>query len=208
MGCGHVMLKIDFTVPFSGFDSTTFVNCISSVYMYLENMVSKVENATFCNEWVNGQCNSCGNCLTKPQSLQERYFFLFDTMCGRSSLRWRFNGMPTQMEHLINNSGDNDDGGSPDNIDFLFGFIGYRYDTVTNPVEFKEKIVASVRENKPVIAKLKENSVPFSVIIGLDGDKVICPDFKCAQKSPDPEVTYDNIDTLYTIGDKMAPNIH
>lgn len=95
------MPKIDFTIPFSGFASTTFINCFTSVYMYLENMTLQVENSTFCNEWENGQCNSCGNCATKPQSLQERYFFLFDTMCGRSSLRCRFDGAPTEMEKLI-----------------------------------------------------------------------------------------------------------
>ena len=116
------MPKIDFTIPFSGFASTTFINCFTSVYMYLENMTLQVENSTFCNEWENGQCNSCGNCATKPQSLQERYFFLFDTMCGRSSLRCRFDGAPTEMEKLINTSGWNDDGGSANNIDFLRRF--------------------------------------------------------------------------------------
>ena len=31
-------MKMDFTIPFSGFASTTFINCFASVYMYLENM--------------------------------------------------------------------------------------------------------------------------------------------------------------------------
>lgn len=53
--------------------------------------------------------------------------------------------------------------------------------------------------------KLKENAVPFAVIIGIDEDKIVCPDFKCAQKSPDSAVTYDSIETLYLIDDKSAP---
>lgn len=68
-------MKMDFTIPFSGFASTTFINCFASVYMYLENMGWQAENMTYCNEWENGQCNGCGNCATKPQSRQERYFF-------------------------------------------------------------------------------------------------------------------------------------
>ena len=34
----RTMTKLDFTIPFSGFASTTFINCFTSVYMYLEGM--------------------------------------------------------------------------------------------------------------------------------------------------------------------------
>ena len=105
-----MMSKLDFTIPFSGFASTTFINCFTSVYLYLEDMNGKVGNESFCNQWTNGQCNSCGNCATKPQALQERYFFLFDTMCGHSSLRCRFDGARSEMDKLIND-GDFYDGG-------------------------------------------------------------------------------------------------
>ena len=94
------MPKLGFSIPFSGFGSTTFINCLASVYLYLEGISAKAGNVTFCNEWENGQCNGCGNCATKPQALQEKYFFLFDTMCGHSSLRCRFDGTPTEMEKL------------------------------------------------------------------------------------------------------------
>ena len=60
--------------------------------------------------------------------------------------------------------------------------------------------------NKPVIVKLKENRVPFAVITGIDEDEIICPDFRCAQKSPDPAVVFEGIDTLYIAGEKTAPN--
>ena len=198
------MTKLDFTVPFSGFESTNFINCFTSVYMYLEGMTAKGETVTFCNEWENGQCNGCGHCATKPQALQEKFFFLFDTMCGRSSLRCRFDGTPTKMEQLLNDS-DFYDGASADNIDFLFGFAGYGYRTVTEAAAFQNEMAVSIQKDRPVIAKLKENSVPFAVITGLDGDKLICPDFRCAQKSPDPAVAYDGIDALYIIGGKTEP---
>lgn len=198
------MPKLHFTIPFCAFASTTFINCFSSVYMYLENLKTSGENVTFCSEWETGQCNTCGNCVTKPQALQERYFFLFDTMCGHSSLRCRFDGTPTDMEKYINDC-DFYDAASADNIDFLFGFAGYDYRTVSDAALFREEIAASITADKPVIAKLKENAVLFAVITGFEGDEIICPDFKCAQQSPNPAVAYDNIDSLYIIGDKSTP---
>lgn len=198
------MPKLDFSIPFSGFASTTFINCFTSVYLYLEGLTAQDGGVTFCNQWENGECNSCGNCATKPQALQERYFFLFDTMCGRSSLRCRFDETPTDMEQLIND-GSPYDGGSADNIDFLFGFAGYGYRPVTDSAAFREEIAVAVGNNRPVIARLKENSVPFAVITGIDGDEILCPDFRCAQKSPDPVVTFDGIAALYIVGDKTAP---
>ena len=98
------MKKLDFTVPFSGFASTTFVNCFASVYMYLEKIAPLKGPAALCNQWLHGQCNSCGNCAHKPQALQERYFFLFDTLCGRSALRLRYDGVRTEADCRINGS--------------------------------------------------------------------------------------------------------
>lgn len=198
------MTKLDFDIPFSGFAATTFINCFTSVWMYLENVSAKGERVTTCNQWENGRCDNCGNCATKPHRMQEKFFFLFDTLSGRSSLRCRFNGTPTEMDRLIN-EGDLDDGGTADNIDFLFGFAGYRYRAVTDIAAFPDEILASVSRGRPVIVKLKGNVAPFSVIIGLEGDKILCPSFKCAQKSPDPPVAYGGIDSLYIVGDKVAP---
>ena len=56
------MTKLDFTIPFSGFASTTFINCFTSVYMYLEGMKQEDKGVTRCSQWENGQCSSCGNC--------------------------------------------------------------------------------------------------------------------------------------------------
>ena len=181
------MTKLDFTIPFSGFASTTFINCFTSVYMYLEDMRQEDKGVTRCSQWENGQCSSCGNCATKPHAMQERCFFLFDTICGHSSLRCAYDGVPGEMERLIN-ADDFYDGGAADNIEFLFGFGGYDYQAVTDTAVFMERIAASIDRNKPVIAKLKGNSVPFAVITGYDGDEIICPDFRCAQKSPEPAI--------------------
>lgn len=198
------MPTLDFAVPFSGFTATNFINCFTSVYMYLENRTAQVQSATFCNEWENGQCNRCGHCATKPQALQERYFFLFDTMCGRSALRWRFDGTPTEMESWINGNGD--DGDSEATVEFLFGFAGYRYHAVTDTAAFKAEIAASLDANRPIIARLKENRASFAVITGLDGDNISCPDFRCAQQSPDPSVSFAGIETLYIVDDKITPS--
>lgn len=65
-------------------------------------------------------------------------------MCGRSSLRCRFDGTPTEVENLVNTSGRNDDGGSADNIDFLFGFTGYSYHTITDADVFQTEIMTSI----------------------------------------------------------------
>lgn len=190
---------MNFAIPFSGwYKGLEFVNCFTSVYMYLEKVFWKTDNLTSCNEWENGQCNGCGNCATKPQALQEVYFFLFDTMCGHSSLRLRYDGTSTEIERTA-------DGDSESSIEFLFGFTGYSYRTVTDPASFRSEIAASVSADKPVIAKLKENQVSFAVITGYEGDAVICPDFRCARKAPDPAVTYDNIAELYIIGEKGTP---
>ena len=78
--------KLAFTIPFSGFAPTTFINCFASAYMFLENIEAVGETEYDCQLLENGQCSGCGNCGRTPVAMQERYFFLFDTMCGHSSL--------------------------------------------------------------------------------------------------------------------------
>ena len=120
------------------------------------------------------------------QQVREKYFFLFDTVCSRSSLHLRFEETPTETDRLINER-DDDDGGAADNIDFLFSFAGYRYRAVTDAAVFRDEAAASISRNSPMIAQLKESCVPFAVITGYEEDRLLCPDFKCAQKSPDPD---------------------
>lgn len=74
------MQKLNFDIPFSSFASTTFINCFASVYLYLEGILQEGNDVTFCNQWENGECNGCGNCESKPQALQEK-FFSYLTLC-------------------------------------------------------------------------------------------------------------------------------
>ncbi len=90
----RTMTKLDFTIPFSGFASTTFINCFTSVYMYLEGMRQEDKGVTRCSQWENGQCSSC---IVQPSLMQCRKdVFLFDTICGHSSLRCAYDGCPVR----------------------------------------------------------------------------------------------------------------
>lgn len=172
-----------FEIPFTGFCGTTFINCFASTYMFLESIAPG------------------GSSLS---SMQESYFFLFDTMCGRSSLRCRFDGVPTEMQNMIGET-DFYDGGTDNNVDFLFGFAGYEYRQLSNPIVFQDEIIASIDAGRPVIAKVKEGKGRFRVITGYDSHSLICPDFSNAQHKPEGAPSYNELDTLYIIGEKTAP---
>ncbi|MCL2700249.1 MAG: hypothetical protein FWE88_00995 [Phycisphaerae bacterium] len=195
-----------FNVPFSGFCGTTFINCFASTYMFLENKA--VGGSDYVCRQLDGEsCNSCGLCGKgggTPISRQEKFFFLFDTVCGRSSLRWRFDGKPTAMQKMICEI-DFYDGGTEKNIDFLFGFAGWEFRTLTDPAAFKTAIIASIDAGKPVMAKVKIGGGRFRVIIGYDDDALICPDFTNAQQKPEGAPAYDELDVLYIVGNKIAP---
>jgi hypothetical protein len=197
---------LPFNIPFCGFAGTTFINCFASTYMFLEGIA--VGGSDYdCRQLAGKPCNSCGNCGkggSTPISLQEKYFFLFDTMCGRSSLRCRFDGTPTLMQKMICETGFYD-GGTDDNIDFLFGFAGWEYRKLTGSASFKDAAIASIDAGKPVIAKVKSGEARFRVITGYDGDSLICPDFTNAQSKPEGAPACDEIDVLFTIGEKITP---
>ena len=167
---------IAFNTPFSGFCGTTFISCFTSSFVHLENI------------YVSG-------------ADLEKYYCLFDTMCGRSSLRSRFDGKPTKAEKMICET-DFLDGGTKNNTDFLFGFTGYTYRKLTNIPDFRESIRKSIDEKKPVIAKVKSGDNRFRVISGYDDDDLICPDFINALRKPDRAPSYDEIDLVYIFGDR------
>ncbi len=204
--------ELDFQIPFCGFTVTDFINCFASVYMFLENIA--VGNADYeCRQLAGKTCNSCGNCGkggNTPISIQEKYFFLFDTMCGRSSLRCRFDGTPTEMQKQIGET-EEDSCGTDDTVEFLFGFAGYEYRKLTALSEFKAAIVTSIDAGRPVIAKVKTGEGRFRVITGYEDDiavvdgALICPDFTNAQKKPEGAPTYDELEAVYMIGEKIAP---
>ena len=169
---------LDFTIPFSGFCGTTFINCFASTYMFLEGI---------------------------PGEEQENIFMLLDTMCGRSALRCRFDSEPTESQKMICET-DFYDGGTEDNIDFLFGFAGYAYSKVT--AELQAAVAASIDAGRPVIAKtkrVKPDDNRFRVITGYDGGKLLCPDYNNAQKPPKKAPKYEELEALYVVGKKITP---
>lgn len=188
--------ELDFNVQFSAFCGTTFINCFTSVYIYLENISHKYRDGDLCGKSGCENCGYCGN--------DGGYFFLFDTMCGRSALRCRFDGEPTEMQKMIGET-DFYDGGADNNVEFLFGFAGYEYSKLTTNDEFKSAVTASIDAGKPVIAKVKTGGGRFRVITGYDGDTLICPSFANAQNPPKDAPAYDELENLYIIGDKIAP---
>ena len=173
------MKKIDFNIPFSGFQGATFLNCFTSVYMYLEN--------------------------TPPENQKDdKYFFLFGTMCGHTSLRFRFDGQPTEMEQRLCVRDFYDCGGDWA-IEFLFGFAGYDYGQMINPADFKTEIISSIDAGKPVIVGTKAEADQFRIITGYDGDSLLSPEYTGAQRPPANLPAYDDIEVLYVFGGKILP---
>ncbi|MCL2494652.1 MAG: hypothetical protein FWE98_03225 [Oscillospiraceae bacterium] len=194
---------LDFKIPFCGFAGTNFINCFASVYMFLEGIDIGGSDYS-CRQLEGKGCNSCGNCAAgggTPISRQEKYFFLFDTMCGRSALRCRFDDAPTEWQKRIGawpNSYETDE-----TIDFLFGFAGYDYRKITG--DFKAVIAAAIDAGKPVIAKVRAGEWPFRVITGYDGNKLLCPSFINAQHPPKKAPKPAELEALYVAGKKIAP---
>lgn len=188
--------ELDFKVQFSAFCDTTFINCFSSTYMFLESIGTRYRDGDLCGKSGCENCGYCGN--------EGNYFFLFDTMCGRSALRCRFDSEPTKVQKMICET-DFYDGGTDNNVDFLFGFAGYEYRSLTDASLFQDEIAASIDAGKPVIAKVKTGDGRFRVLTGYDGDRLICPDFSNAQHKPETAPSYDELEAIFIIGNKIAP---
>lgn len=196
--------SIAFDIPFSGFATTTFINCFASAYMHLEGIAATGEREHACAERAGATCDRCGNCGRTPVAMQERYFFLFDTMCGRSALRCRFDGTPTVMERLVCET-DFYDAGTDDTVNFLFGFAGYAYRRLTEAAAFPGAVAASIDAGRPVLAKVREGEGRFRVVTGYDGDALLGPDYAGAQRPPERPPMYDEIVALYVVGEKEPP---
>lgn len=193
------MTTLTFSIPFTGFSDLDFISVLSSVVLYLEGRTTESTDYD-CPQKTTGQCTGCGNCKNTLHAVQEHTYFLLDTMSGRSSLRCRFDGTQTEMQDWI----DEKDGcGAADTVDFLFGFIGYDYRLVTDSAAFAGEIHASLEHNRPVIARVAGHHGRFRVIIGQDEDTLIEPDYATAQNLPEHRITYDEIQSLYIIGEKI-----
>jgi len=195
---------LSFAVPFTGFSTLDFISCFTSAYVFLENIPLRGGDGR-CAQSRGEGCNSCGNCETSnPMRGLEPYHFLFDTMCGRSSLRLHFDGASSEMQKLIGETEENGCG-TDYTTDFLFGFAGYEYRKLTAAGGFEAEIAASIDAGRPIIAKVRGGGGRFRVITGYEGDALICPNFINAQQKLDTAPTYHELDTLYIVGKKTEP---
>ncbi|MCU0520642.1 MAG: hypothetical protein MUF84_08125 [Anaerolineae bacterium] len=194
--------ELAFNVPFSGFTTTDFINCFASTTMFIEGITGNDDY--YCRQRNGELCNGCGNCRASTAGLQEQRFFVFDTMCGRSSLRLRFDGEPTAMQTWIGET-EADSCGTDATVDFLFGFAGYAYDKLSDPDAFRAAITASIDAGRPVIAKVKTGEGRFRVLTGYDGELLISPDYTNAQRKPEGAPSYDELGMLILFGDKVRP---
>lgn len=87
------MKNLNFPYPFSFFRGLDFTNCFASLYMYLEKYPGS--NEYDCAKKKGQPCDDCGNCRGTLQDKQERLFFLFDTISGRSATVWGWGDKPT-----------------------------------------------------------------------------------------------------------------
>ena len=208
---------LDFNIQFSNLMGRSFPNCFAGAYVYMQNIADEMPKK--CGNKEN-YCFGCG-CSRDTQST---YFVLFDTLCGKSSLYWRFDGVMSDIATLI---GDNSrvgkwsgKCGTDYTVDFLFGFAGYEYKKITNTNAFKDEIMASINSGKPVIAEpnksLSKNvygislEEDFCVITGYDGDTFTSCYYHTDQGINTQEkvtitLSSDEIKTIYTFGNKIAP---
>ena len=197
---------LDFNINYNRLEGLNFIQRFATAYTFLESSAEAPD--------IHGCCVGCNGDCKKDRAAEQRckFFFLFNTMCGNSALRCRFDGRPTEMQRLIGDTREEGNGcGSDFTIDFLFGYTGYEYRKVTG--DFKAEIIAAIDAGKPVIAKLKSGKPRFHLISGYDGDAMVCPDFlvnwdentnKPKESRPEEPPTYDELDALYIFGDKTT----
>jgi len=179
---------IDFTYPFSGFRDLDFTNCFASLYMYLEDFAAETG-------------------MLKQQ--QERLFFLFDTVSGRSATVPGWGGVPTAIYREIYDT--------DDVVDFLMGYAGYAY--VKHTDHIAEQLRQSIDRGIPVLVRLKRDDTPyldsneylaiaggdsFRVIGGYHGDQLRMAEPNGAQNPPNAAPKLEDIASVYVITHKAA----
>ena len=189
--------KIEYPTHFSNLEKPNFIQHFASAYMIIE--ATKYPETIFYTPETDGWCCGCSgpNDCKNDNIAHKRclFFALFNTICGNSSMRRRFDGSPTEMQRLI---GDTEDGdcGSDFTVDFLFGYTGYEYREITDPAAFKNEITASVDKGSPVIAKVKSSPARFRLVMGYDGDNLIVHNKE--------GLIYDETEALYIFGEKST----
>ena len=189
--------KLDFKSAFFQWGGLGFYNCYAAVYWYLQGMNANIN----CGAKQGKGCDNCGNC-------SESLNCLFETIGGQWTSRQSWSGEKTNLQKEIDNSLGDQSNASDKLIDFIIGFTGFAYKKVGD--NFKENIVTSIDKCRPVIAKLKIDTLStdlakgYRIIIGYDEDTLIEPNYKPAADLKDA-VTYDEIECLYVLGEKITP---
>ena len=187
--------KLTFNYPFTSFDHLSFLNCFTSVYMYLEKIVGTdlkecvKEKGKICTG-----CKGCDDIWYATGFLQESLFFVFGTISGVNTFRPDFDG-------LIEYKND-----TAEIIDFVFKFTGYKYEILTS--DFSQKIKMSIDNDKPVLAGIKgDPKNAYRVLIGYDDDKFIIAEAESegVKNNPDNPVTCDNFTSIIIVNEKVEP---
>ena len=126
------------------------------------------------------------------------FFFLFDTVSGRSASLRGWENKPTAIYSEIYDT--------DDMADFIIGFAGYAYEK--HAENLLEHIRASVDEGIPVLARLKNRTDEdgyadsFRLITGTNGNRLLMPEPNGAQKPPKGAPKLEEIDLIYVITGK------
>jgi len=191
------MKKLDFNIPFCGFRDLDFTSCFTGVYMYLEGIQGNDDDE--CAKKQGKPCDGCGNCGQTLNGLQERFFFLFDTVSGRSATVRGWGKKPTAIFREIYDT--------EDMVDFIMGYAGY------SSMRYTDNLMEHIREaidgGSPVLARLKKdgsymdyNADSFRTIVGYDGDKLLMANPKGAQNPPKRAPKLSEIGSVYVITGK------
>jgi hypothetical protein len=160
--------------------------------MYLERITGI--NDYECPAKEGKGCVECGNCNDSTENKQGDLYFFFDTMSGRTSLRPNFEGTNEFRDD------------APENIDFLFRFIGYQYEMLTS--DFEYRVRASIDNDKPVIARMKnDHKNPFRVLIGYENQDLFFAESESdgIKNNNNSPLTCDDISEVIVINEKVKP---
>lgn len=188
--------ELKFKSAFFQWGCLGFYNCYAAVYWYLQGMNTDIN----CDAKKGKECDNCGNC-------SESLNCLFETIGGQWTSRQSWSGEKTKLQKEIYNNFGNQSNASDNLVDFIIGFTGFDYKKTGD--NLKQNIVSSIDVGKPIIAKLKNDTLPtdlakgYRIIIGYDEDALIEPDYKPAADIKDA-VTYGEIECVYIFGDKIT----
>jgi len=194
-----------FKFPFYRFAGLDFYNCYASVYLFLQGAMAS-NSDYYCQAMEKKRCNECWNCADSLQEKSERLNQLFGMIFDGSwtTQRNSWSGEQTSIQRELAAKYSDFESKVASEMEFLAGFTGYSYERIAGAGVFKESVVAAIDAGKPVIAKVRADE-SFRVIMGYDGDVLIEPDYRPIEHPPgaNDSITYDSIDYLYVIGEKV-----